>query len=57
LGRGRIADIEMLATISDYISKNALCGLGQAVSIPVHSMLKNFYDKYVKACAPFEGCA
>ena len=50
-GKGRMGDIEKLGKLSDYVSKNSLCGLGQAAPTPVLSALRNFRDDYVKACS------
>jgi NADH:ubiquinone oxidoreductase subunit F (NADH-binding) len=49
-GKGRMGDIEKLGKLSDYVSKNSLCGLGQAAPTPVLSTLRNFRDEY--HCCP-----
>jgi NADH-quinone oxidoreductase subunit F len=56
-GKGRMGDIEKLGKLSDYVSKNSLCGLGQAAPTPVLSTLRNFRDEYVKACSSSGDCA
>jgi NADH-quinone oxidoreductase subunit F len=56
-GKGRMEDIETLGKLSDYVSKNSLCGLGQAAPTPVLSALRNFHDDYVKACSSSGDCA
>jgi NADH-quinone oxidoreductase subunit F len=56
-GKGRMEDIEKLEKLSNYVSKNSLCGLGQAAPTPVLSTLRNFRDDYVKACSSPGDCA
>ena len=55
-GKGRMEDIEKLEKLSNYVSKNSLCGLGQAAPTPVLSALRNFRDDYVKACSSPGDC-
>ena len=50
-GKGSRTDIETLEALSVYVSRNSLCGLGQAAPMPILSALRNFRDDYVKACA------
>jgi NADH:ubiquinone oxidoreductase subunit F (NADH-binding) len=50
-GKGSSADIETLEALSVYVSRNSLCGLGQAAPMPVLSTLLHFRDDYAKACA------
>ena len=56
-GQGSRADVETLEALSVYVSRNSLCGLGQAAPLPVLSTLRHFRDDYAKACASFRGCA
>ena len=56
-GKGRMEDIEKLETLSNYVSNNSLCGLGQAAPTAVLSTLRNFRDDYVKACSSPGDCA
>jgi NADH-quinone oxidoreductase subunit F len=44
-------DIGKLERLSNYVSRNSLCGLGQAAPTPVLSTLRNFRDDYVRACS------
>ena len=55
-GKGRMEDIEKLEKLSNYVSNNSLCGLGQAAPTPVLSTLRNFRDDYVKACSSSGDC-
>jgi NADH-quinone oxidoreductase subunit F len=50
-GKGREEDLEQLGKLSDYVSRNSLCRLGQVAPTPVLSALRNFRDEFVKACA------
>jgi NADH-quinone oxidoreductase subunit F len=49
-GKGSRTDIEKLGKLADYVSRNSLCGLGQAAPMPVLSALRNFRDEVVEAC-------
>ena len=48
-GRGTAAGLEELETLSDYVAKNSLCGLGQTAPAAVTSALKSFRSEW-EAC-------
>ena len=45
-GRGRPGDLETLGTLSDYVSRGSLCGLGQTAPNPVATTMKYFPEEY-----------
>ncbi len=45
-GNGKLADLETLRMLCDYIKDSALCGLGKSAVNPVLSTLNNFEDEY-----------
>jgi NADH-quinone oxidoreductase subunit F len=45
-GRGRPDDLDTLATLSDYVSRGSLCGLGQTAPNPVVTTMKYFREEY-----------
>lgn len=45
-GRGRPGDLETLTTLSDYVSRGSLCGLGQTAPNPVATTMKYFREEY-----------
>jgi NADH-quinone oxidoreductase subunit F len=46
-GKGKADDIEKLETLSDYVSRGSLCGLGQTAPNPVMTTLKYFREEYI----------
>ena len=46
-GKGKADDIEKLETLSDYVSRASLCGLGQTAPNPVLTTLKYFREEYI----------
>jgi ferredoxin len=46
-GNGKPDDIEKLETLSDYVSRGSLCGLGQTAPNPVMTTLKYFREEYI----------
>jgi NADH-quinone oxidoreductase subunit F len=46
-GQGRMADIEMLNSVSDNIQGRTICALGDAAAMPVRAMIKHFKDEFV----------
>ncbi|OFZ82719.1 MAG: NADH dehydrogenase [Bdellovibrionales bacterium RIFOXYD1_FULL_53_11] len=47
-GRGAMADLDALESLSSDIIKGSLCGLGQTAPNPVLTTLKYFRDEYVE---------
>ena len=45
-GNGRAGDVEELAQLAGVMQAASFCGLGQSVSIPVASALKNFENEF-----------
>jgi NADH:ubiquinone oxidoreductase subunit F (NADH-binding) len=45
-GKGRKSDIKVLEDLSTTMSLASLCGLGQAVPVPVMDSLNNFRAAY-----------
>jgi len=45
-GNGRGDDLEKLETLSDYVSRGSLCGLGQTAPNPVLTTLRYFREEY-----------
>ena len=45
-GRGEDGDLDELEALASYISKNALCGLGQTAPNPVLSTIRYFREEY-----------
>lgn len=45
-GKGKLADLETLRMLCDYIKDSALCGLGKSAVNPVLSTLNNFEDEF-----------
>ena len=48
-GEGRTGDTDALKTLAALMQDSSFCGLGQSVSIPMNSMMKNFSDAFEKA--------
>lgn len=46
-GKGEMADLDELESLSLYIKQNSLCGLGQTSPNPVLSTLKHFKQEYI----------
>jgi NADH-quinone oxidoreductase subunit F len=46
-GQGRMADIDLLNSVSDNIQGRTICALGDAAAMPVRAMIKNFRDEFV----------
>lgn len=46
-GKGTLADLDELETVSHYIKSSSLCGLGQTAPNPVLSTLKLFRNEYL----------
>ena len=46
-GQGKADDLEKLETLSDYVSRASLCGLGQTAPNPVLTTLKYFREEYI----------
>jgi len=46
-GKGTMADLDKLETLSHSIKDSALCGLGQTAPNPVLSTLEHFRDEYI----------
>jgi NADH-quinone oxidoreductase subunit F len=45
-GAGRPDDLEKLETLTDYVSRGSLCGLGQTAPNPVATTLRYFREEY-----------
>ena len=45
-GKGEEGDLDELEALASYITKNALCGLGQTAPNPVLSTIRYFRDEY-----------
>ena len=45
-GQGRLEDLDNLAELSDRVSRNSLCGLGQTAPNPVLTALRYFREEY-----------
>ncbi len=45
-GAGSAKDLKELETLSDYVSRSSLCGLGQTAPNPVLTTLRYFRDEY-----------
>jgi len=45
-GNGRPDDLQKLETLTDYVSRGSLCGLGQTAPNPVATTLRYFRDEY-----------
>jgi NADH-quinone oxidoreductase subunit F len=45
-GQGQAGDIEKLETLTDYVSRGSLCGLGQTAPNPVLTTLRYFREEY-----------
>jgi len=45
-GKGKLADIDLLAEIGEAVKKGALCGLGQTAPNPVLTTIRYFRDEY-----------
>ncbi len=46
-GQGRLADIDLLNSVSDNIQGRTICALGDAAAMPVRAMIKHFRDEFV----------
>jgi NADH-quinone oxidoreductase subunit F len=46
-GQGRLADIDMLNSVSDNIQGRTICALGDAAAMPVRAMIKHFREEFV----------
>ena len=46
-GSGRLADIDLLNSVSDNIQGRTICALGDAAAMPVRAMIKHFKDEFV----------
>ena len=46
-GNGRLADIDLLNSVSDNIQGRTICALGDAAAMPVRAMIKHFKDEFV----------
>ena len=46
-GQGRLADIDLLNSVSDNIQGRTICALGDAAAMPVRAMIKHFKDEFV----------
>jgi NADH-quinone oxidoreductase subunit F len=46
-GHGKLADIDLLNSVSDNIQGRTICALGDAAAMPVRAMIKNFRDEFV----------
>ena len=46
-GQGRMADIDMLNSVSDNIQGRTICALGDAAAMPVRAMIKHFKPEFV----------
>ena len=45
-GNGRPDDLQKLETLTDYVSRGSLCGLGQTAPNPVATTLRYFREEY-----------
>ena len=48
-GKGRIGNVDELKALSQNLMAASFCGLGQAISIPIDSALKNFTGEFAIA--------
>lgn len=48
-GKGRVGNVEELKALSQNLMAASFCGLGQAISIPIDSALKNFAEEFAAA--------
>jgi NADH-quinone oxidoreductase subunit F len=46
-GHGKLADVDLLNSVSDNIQGRTICALGDAAAMPVRAMIKNFRDEFV----------
>lgn len=46
-GQGKLADIDLLNTVSDNIQGRTICALGDAAAMPVRAMIKHFRAEFV----------
>lgn len=46
-GKGRKGNVEELKAVSQNLMIASFCGLGQAISIPIDTALKNFTDEFI----------
>ena len=55
-GQGRMADIDLLNSVSDNIQGRTICALGDAAAMPVRAMIKHYREEFValieQAAAP-----
>jgi NADH:ubiquinone oxidoreductase subunit F (NADH-binding) len=51
-GKGRKGNVEELKTLSQNLMIASFCGLGQAISIPIDTALKNFTGEFTAAEKP-----
>jgi len=47
-GNGKESDLDLLLRISDTMEETAFCGLGQAVAMPLRSIIENFREDFLK---------
>ncbi|MBI4206229.1 MAG: NADH-quinone oxidoreductase subunit NuoF [Betaproteobacteria bacterium] len=45
-GKGKAADLDLLANVSDNIQGRTICALGDAAALPVKSFVKHFRDEF-----------
>jgi NADH:ubiquinone oxidoreductase subunit F (NADH-binding)/NADH:ubiquinone oxidoreductase subunit E len=45
-GRGRPADVDLIAELSDTLAATSICGLGQVVPNPIRSVLTHFREEF-----------
>jgi NADH-quinone oxidoreductase subunit F len=45
-GHGKMADLELLNSVSDNIQGRTICALGDAAAMPVRAMIKHFGDEF-----------
>jgi NADH-quinone oxidoreductase subunit F len=46
-GKGKAADLDLLANVSDNIQGRTICALGDAAALPVKSFIKHFRDEFL----------
>ncbi|CCD29140.1 NADH-quinone oxidoreductase subunit F (NADH dehydrogenase I subunit F) (NDH-1 subunit F) [Candidatus Glomeribacter gigasporarum BEG34] len=45
-GKGRIEDLELLNSVASGMMGRTICALGDAAAMPVHGMLKHYWDEF-----------
>jgi len=47
-GKGKESDLDLLLSLADTMEETSFCGLGQAVPMPLRSIIENFREEFLR---------